>query len=385
MSKSIADLFKEGSLKGKSIEQILFFAGKLKDGENPSEQFREFLTYSSSSDLENYSDFCLTNPFTDSGLALQDTINEVGRRLGFNVTNGRYRGRKGENGFDGLWESKPNSTLIVEVKTTDSYRIKLDTIANYKAQLKETNAAILLIVGRDDTGELEAQIRGSKHAWDMRLISIDSLFRLLKIKEELEDENVLNRIHSVLFPQEFTKLDGIVDLVFATAEEFNLENSFSEQIEENGSDDNKGEESKSKVIANFHSECIARVQEALGINLVKETRTLHRCPEKDLSVACSVSKFYEKNKMFWYGIHPPQIEKLEKASESYFIFGCKDEGKVDTFLIPAKEVLSRLDEFNVSELEGRPPYWHIYIYPKPKWTIRTKPEYKDLNIEKFRV
>ena len=84
---------------------------------------------------------------------------------------------KGENGFDGLWKSKQNRTLIVEVKTTDSYRIKLDTIAKYKEQLNEdrdeaaSTASILLIVGRHDTGELEAQIRGSKHAWDMRLKS----------------------------------------------------------------------------------------------------------------------------------------------------------------------------------------------------------------------
>jgi hypothetical protein len=53
-----------------------------------------------------------------------------------------------------------------------------------------------------------------------------------------------------------------------------------------------------------------KVESALDIHLVKESRTLYSCPEKDLTVACSVSKFYERNKMFWYGIHPPQIDKL---------------------------------------------------------------------------
>jgi len=34
---------------------------------------------------------------------------------------------------------------------------------------------VLIVVGRQDTGELEAQIRGSRHAWDIRLISAEAL------------------------------------------------------------------------------------------------------------------------------------------------------------------------------------------------------------------
>jgi hypothetical protein len=165
----------------------------------------------------------------------------------------------------------------------------------------------------------------------------------------------------------------------------NLENSFSEPLEETDSDDNKGKESKSKVIANFHSECIAKAQVSLGINLVKESRTIYKCPEKDLAVTCLVSKIYEKKNQFWFGIRTHQIEYLRKSSESLFLFGCNYGDRIENFLIPASEILERLNQFNSSELEGKPPYWHIHIYPKPKWSIRTQPEYKDLNIEKFRV
>jgi hypothetical protein len=46
-------------------------------------------------------------------------------------------------------------------------------------QLKEDQSSILIVVGREDTGDLEAQIRGSRHAWDVRLISVDALLRLM--------------------------------------------------------------------------------------------------------------------------------------------------------------------------------------------------------------
>jgi hypothetical protein len=57
----------------------------------------------------------------------------------------------------------------------------LEKIASYRQRLIEQNkvdkskSSILIIVGRDDTGELEAQIRGSKYAWDIRIISTDAL------------------------------------------------------------------------------------------------------------------------------------------------------------------------------------------------------------------
>ena len=57
---------------------------------------------------------------------------------------------------------------------------------------------MLLIVGRQDTGDLEAQIRGSRHAWDIRIISVDALLRLMSTKEEVEDPLMMQKIHSIL-------------------------------------------------------------------------------------------------------------------------------------------------------------------------------------------
>ena len=115
--------------------------------------------------------------------------------------------------------------IIVEVKTTDAYRVALDAIAEYRkkliqeAKVVEAKSSILIVVGRQATGDLEAQIRGSRHAWDVRLVSVDSLIRLMLLKETVEDQQMLKKIAGVLVPQEFTRVDRIIDLVFSAAEE----------------------------------------------------------------------------------------------------------------------------------------------------------------------
>jgi len=107
------------------------------------------------------------------------------------VTNGRYQGTSNTISFDGIWVSPEGHTVIAEVKTTDTYRVSLETIAGYRQKLLAVgqvngNPSILIVVGRQDTGELEAQIRGSRHAWDIRLISADALIKLVQLKENAE-------------------------------------------------------------------------------------------------------------------------------------------------------------------------------------------------------
>ena len=126
-------------------------------------EFRLFLATIPSANLSAYSEQCLSQSFPDSGLALQDIVNEIGARLGASVTHGRYRGSTKHPGFDGLWDFPSRHSIVVEVKTTDAYRIDLNTIAEYRRVLinlgkaAEANSSMLLVVGREDTGDLEAK------------------------------------------------------------------------------------------------------------------------------------------------------------------------------------------------------------------------------------
>ncbi|MBM3977236.1 MAG: hypothetical protein FJ299_09635, partial [Planctomycetes bacterium] len=179
---ALVDLWREAreQLEDKGFQQIIAFAGdgKLRDGGAATDELRSFLSLVPTDYLRRYAAECLAKSFPDSGLALQEVVNQIGRRLGFSVVDGRYRGAKGSIGFDGLWKVRDHA-IVVEVKTTDAYRLDLSTIAEYRRKLANDGAividhsSILIVVGREDTGDLEAQIRGSKYAWDVRLISVD--------------------------------------------------------------------------------------------------------------------------------------------------------------------------------------------------------------------
>lgn len=92
-------------LEDKQVQQLIAFAGagKLLDGSDCQTELRAFLARVPSKRLMEYADQCLTQSFPDSGLALQDVVNEAGARLGAEVTPGRYRGTSKHLGFDGLW------------------------------------------------------------------------------------------------------------------------------------------------------------------------------------------------------------------------------------------------------------------------------------------
>jgi hypothetical protein len=165
-----------------TIEQMVTLAGdgELRDDSVCSTELRAVLAELKSQRLFDHIETCLSRGFQKSGVALQDLVNELGRRLDYHVDNGLYAGRTNQIGFDGIWKGTDGHALVVEVKTTDAYRINLDTIAGYRNALIEADritaeSSALIIVGRNDTGDVEAQVRGSRHAWDIRLISIDAL------------------------------------------------------------------------------------------------------------------------------------------------------------------------------------------------------------------
>ena len=167
MSHTLAQLWKDkpAFLDGKSFRQLIQLAGdgRLRDGSVASAELREWLSAIPLERLRSCAEECLSNSFEDSGHALQDAVNEIGVRLGFKVTAGRYRGVKNAVGNDGLWVGEDGFAILVEVKTTDTYRVNLDTVAEYRkkliaeAKFDAENSSILIAVGRQDTGDLEVR------------------------------------------------------------------------------------------------------------------------------------------------------------------------------------------------------------------------------------
>ncbi|MEO8627153.1 MAG: hypothetical protein ABI612_03510, partial [Betaproteobacteria bacterium] len=263
----------------KLIQQLVAIAGDgvLKDEGNASTEVREFLGAVPTGLLGRYLDQCLNAGFQDSGFVLQDIVNELGRRLGCEVKPGIYRGKVGAVGFDGIWTFPDGYCIVVESKTTDAYSIKLDKFAAYRSSLIKQAAlpeqsSILIVVGRADTDGLEAQVRGSRHAWDIRLISADKLLKLVEIKQAADSKATIQKIRTVLTPLELTRVDFIVDLLATTAEDIK-DTAVAEAVDE---------ETEAEVAAGkkwtpvaFHDDVVARVAEKLGTEFKKETRSLY--------------------------------------------------------------------------------------------------------------
>ena len=92
----ILEMYKNSpkTVLGMNANQIANFSGDghLRDDSESQQELRKFLRLVEIDTLVEYASYCLSKPFTNGPYLLQDTVNEIGRRLGFEVKNGRYTG-----------------------------------------------------------------------------------------------------------------------------------------------------------------------------------------------------------------------------------------------------------------------------------------------------
>lgn len=351
-----------------TVEQVLSNAGdgNLRDNSECSAEFRQFLKMAPSERLFGYARHCLEKAFEKSGFVLQDIVNELGRRLDFEVEDGLYHGKKNAVGFDGIWRYKEQPDLIIEAKTTDYVTVSLDKLAHYKEMLLtdgkvQKDTSILVVVGREDTGALEAQVRGSRHAWEMRLISVERLIKLVQIKEKSDDPATIHQIRQLLQPFEYTKIDKIIDVIFTTA--VDVENQQGAEDEAQGE---LAEHEGGKQIKTAPELLNAKRQEAVdafallkGKDLVKQSRTLYWSSDKELRVCCAVSKRYAGDyQPYWYAFHPKWDDFLSEAKDSFLILSCMDRN--EAFAIPHSWLAANKKHLNMTE-SGDRSYWHIAV------------------------
>lgn len=363
------------------LDQVVAMAGNgvLRDYSPCSEELREYLAQIKSSKLATYIDYCLSSAFQRSGMVLQDLVNELGRRLDYKVTNGRYHGTANTVGFDGVWLSPEGHALVVEVKTTDAYRISLETIANYREKLLNAKSvsnpsSILIVVGREDTGELEAQVRGSRHAWDIRLISADSLIKLVQLKENAEDPETDRKIRSLLTPMEYTRLDQVIDVVFTTAKDVETASVAEEQSDTTERrnavnrdvqapiEKAKGgwEFTDSHLLQGKREDLVTQFGRDRGINLVRKSRAVYWDNTHATRLVCTISKRYPRTGYpYWYAYHPQWDEFLADGQDSFFILGCMD--LPFGFCLPWKTLHASLDALNTTTTDKGHTYWHIHL------------------------
>lgn len=359
-----------------TIEQVVSTAGdgNLKDSSPCAHELREYFSQIPSEKIAQYVDHCLVSSFAKSGLVLQDLVNEIGKRLDYKVTNGLYHGSSNKIGFDGIWISPEGQTIVVEVKTTDAYRISLQSIAGYREKLTSQGqisgrTSILIVVGRDDTGELEAQIRGSRYAWDIRLISVDALLKLLRLKENTDDTHSASKIRGILTPMEFTRLDEMVEVMFTTAVDIEA----AEPKDDLEDDEETFESSVQKpekvgwqftdgtLLQNKREKIISAVGDKAGGKLINKSRALYWDASHSIRVACTISKHYTRHRhySYWYAYHPQWDNFLREGQKAFFVLGGMDISVA--FAIPWEIINAQLSNLNTTTTAERGTYWHIHI------------------------
>lgn len=380
-----------------AVDQIVSICGngQLLDDADCSVELRGFFREATSEKLFEYVGTCLDKSFAKSGQVLQDLVNELGRRLDYDVENGRYQGSSSRVGFDGIWRPAKGRSLVVEVKTSDAYRINLDTVASYKERLIAQNripdeSAILIVVGRQDTGDLEAQVRGSRHAWDIRLISAEALVKLVSLKEDAE-EDTASKIHELLSPFEYTRLDRIIDVAFTAAKEVGetVGNETAGVLTSSAqsADDLAPSTTQARTpraeIDDLRKKIVGAVSVQKGQSLIKKSAALFWSSDEQhrLRIACTLSKRYPDGG-YWYAYHPKWDHFLAGGTEGYLVLGCMD--KTRAFALPFGWIRQQLPRLSKTENE-RDSYWHVYLGEEEGRIVFKVPAGERIDIESFAV
>lgn len=204
-----------------TIEKLTSLTGDLKDHSSSSEKFRSFISSPdvSRSDLKAWVSECLEKSGQSFHRALQDIVNCIGERLGFDVEYGLYAGRIGAIGYDGKWVSTDaNIQLIVETKKTDAYRINPDQVGGYIEELeKKVEKGVsqetygLFVIGEEEPTTLINTIRGSPYRNAVRVVPVKSFLNLLKMKEEVPLSH--SQIVKLLVPIDTINIGEIIETI----------------------------------------------------------------------------------------------------------------------------------------------------------------------------
>lgn len=205
-----------------TLDRIVNLAGDWTDGSRASEQFREIISdeQTTTEEIESYLNEAIEGSERHHNRALQDLVNNVGRRLGFEVEYGVYQGRSDTIGYDGHWISTTTDDethLIVETKTSSTYTIDPSQAGEYMHEFVEREDVDrnqvygLYVMGDDDTETISQTILGSQYRDRMRVITARRLLKLLEIQEDsgLRHEQVVD----VLLPINAVDVGQLVGLI----------------------------------------------------------------------------------------------------------------------------------------------------------------------------
>ena len=143
------------------------------------------------------------------------------------------------------------------------------------------------------------------------------------VNERLEGDYLSEQVKQILLPFEYTKVDEIVDLVFATQHESDIKAQIADDLQDS-------EEKHSRSSTNYEitpralldqkrTEAINAFFKQHALEPIKHSSTNYCDAENLLHISCAVSKLYKlANQPYWYALHPPWVEFMKEGVEGYF-------------------------------------------------------------------
>jgi len=369
-----------------AISQVVAICGngRLTDREDceTSKSLRFYLKNIDHSALDEHLKQLLGDSFADSGLVLQDLVNTLGNKLGFEVEFGRYRGNSRDIGHDGLW-LHPDANIIIEVKTTDAYRINTNKLIEYSERVQKEHdlgeaPPVLIIVGRQDTGDLESQIRGCRADDRISIIGAEKLLHLTGAALEIGDGPAISAIRTILTPRDYTRIDTICEVITTAAaqtQQVTLETYEESQGNENSSVADT--HNKLNSIEYAREKIVRKIEEKFG-KLKKESRAKYsleaeRTESLSHNLYVVVSKFYDRSDHnYWYSIQNSWLDKIDHNSACLGVMlgfvGLNKYVHLDKDLLSEK--IKYLNETHTPTRR----YWHVSLRLENKKLFMSLPK-----------
>src|SRR6476646_2156971 len=86
--------------------------------------------------------------------------------------------------------------------------------------------------------------------------------------------------NELLKPEEYTRIDKIIELIFLTSKDLKLDDQPEDELEEIIQTKSSQAVESRLTHVNFHDECLIKIQQKLGINFIKQTRVAYNDKEK---------------------------------------------------------------------------------------------------------
>jgi hypothetical protein len=193
---------------------------------------------------------------------------------------------------------------------------------------------------------------------------------------------------------EFTRLDGLVDVMFATVTDVEAAiiettadkiGDITTSVTKDTLSPSDWEFTDATVLDAKRVKVIDALGKAIVSKLIRKSRALYWDATHDNRVACSISKRYTKGAYpYWYAYHPQWDAFLDGGKKSFFTLGCMDLSQA--YAVPLDVIRKHLPALNTTTTE-RSTYWHIHLVEMASGSIALQlpKTSRQLSLDEFRI